>query len=158
MKETRQAHDTWLGRFGALASAWAWVPLAIGLFAFTPVRSVFVLGSGEPGSSFTQYEGFPLLWLSDAPHVGMYREAYTAPFVANLVFFALVAWAIARLWRARRFFRHRALDWLLGLPTYLLGFFSTFILVVTALSDWTWVWWIDKSDWLRVDGFILPIP
>jgi hypothetical protein len=147
-------------RFGEAASKLAWFPLALVLWLFTPVRKVRVQVPGAGfGDDHTYYRGFPFLAQSDAPMFSLATDNYIFPLAANLAFFTVLACLLAWAWRRRPFLQYRELDWIVGLPTYILGAFCLFVTAMWIfVADTFFFWWIDKSGWRSVEGFVLPFP
>jgi ABC-type sulfate transport system permease component len=68
------------------------------------------------------------------------------PLAVNLVFYFLIAWTLVAMWRRRSILKHRALDWIVGIPAYLFGCFVAGItLLVFVVEPTAFHGWIDKS-------------
>lgn len=132
----------------------AWAPLGLLLMLLTPHRSVEV--DIIDGRSIT-YVGFPFLATSDSQLSPVPTIYYTAPLIANLMFFCAIAWIIVGAWRRRPVLQHQAFDWVVGLPVYLLSL--AYVLMQTlwwVAGELHFYWWIDRSDWEAVGGFVFP--
>lgn len=143
-------------KIGRAASHVTWIPLGLTLYLFTPDREVNVqIVDGDR----TNYYGFPLLDQSDALFGSTAPDVYLVPFAVNLSFFFALAWLLIAAWRRRPFLQHQELDWIVGLPVFLLGAISlVLVAIATLLLDTFFYWWIDKSVWQATEGFVLSFP
>lgn len=143
---------------GAFFARLAWLPLTFVLWMLAQHREVQVL---IPNAGFENdiatYRGFPLLQESDVPGFALWANVYIAPLLLNLAFFACLAWAATELWRKRTFMKHNAVDWAVGVPTYVIGgFFMFIVLVLLFVLDTTLSLWVDTSTWYRVEaGYVV---
>ncbi len=147
-------------KFGQLASQWSWMPLGLTAWLFTPVRTVRVhIPDGGFSDGYTHYRGFPFLAASDAPVFSLSTDVYILPLIANWTFVGVLSWTLVYLWRKRAFLRYRQLDWVCGAPVYAFGAGALYVTIVWLyFMDTFFHWWIDRSGWESVEGFVLPLP